>query len=74
MTTAIQNKLQPLLNVPMEQWAKYGVKLSAASCNGDGKVNSFLATVSGQKWYGYRKHEFVNGAFTGKQCFAIEAR
>lgn len=73
-TSGIQHQLQSLLTVPMEEWGRHGIILSAASCNSDGMVNSFFAKVSGQKWYGYRKHEYVNGAFTGKQCFVVEVR
>lgn len=68
------NNFDKLLDVPMEQWREWGVKLLAASANSNGKVNSFFAKVKGREVYGYRKHEFINGAFTGKQSFIVEPR
>jgi len=61
-----------LLNVPMEKWSEHGVKLLSCSANSDGTVNSFRAIINKRKVYGYRKHEFVNGAFTGKKSFVVD--
>lgn len=63
-----------LLNVPFEQWRKHvpHLRLSACSFNGDGMVNSFLGKFRGRRIYGYRKHEFKDGVFTGKCWFEIE--
>ncbi len=61
-----------LLDVPMEKWHGLGVKTTAVSATSNGLVNSFIATVNGRKVYGYRKHEFINGEFTGKQSFIVE--
>jgi hypothetical protein len=46
-----------LLNVPWEKWKQYGVTVWASSYNGDGIVNSFLASINGKKFYGYRKYK-----------------
>lgn len=60
-------QVNQLINTPFEQWP---IHLKAVSANANGRVNSFLTS----KYYGYRKHEFVNGAFTGKQWFVVELR
>ena len=67
-----KDKFNLLLPVPMEQWRHDGVKLSACSASGNGLVNSFFARYAGVDYYGFRKHELVNGKFTGKEWFEVE--
>lgn len=62
-----------LLNTPLERWNERGLTTSAASTNSDGMVNSFLGRFQGRRIYGHRKHEFRDGAFTGKESFVVEA-
>lgn len=61
-----------MLNKPSEKWKAKGFNLSAFSSNSDGLINSFIAKTSKGKIYGVRKHEFLNGKFTGKQWFEIK--
>lgn len=66
--------LQSLLNVPGEQWRAHGVRLLAMSSGGNMLVNSFIASVRGRRFYGFRKHEMrPDYTFTGKQWFEVEA-
>lgn len=60
-----------LLNIPMEKWSEHGVRILSCSANSNGTVNSFRAIINKRKVYGYRKHEFVNGAFTREQGFVV---
>lgn len=46
-----------LLNVPWDKWKEYGVLVWAASYNSDGIVNSFLATINGKRFYGWRQYK-----------------
>jgi hypothetical protein len=62
-------KLNSLLDVPAEKWHEQGVSLKARSANSDGQVYSGI-TSNGT--YFYRKYEFVDGSFTGKQEFVIQ--
>lgn len=61
-----------LLNIDVNSWQKHGVALSAASFDGRGFVTAALAKYKGQKYYIHRKHEFINGVFTGKESFIVE--
>ena len=58
-----------LLDVPSTKWP---IHFLAYSAGATGLVNSFLAKVRGRKIYGHRKHEFIDGRFTGKQWFVVE--
>lgn len=73
MKTRIETLANTLLATPMEQWHSAGIPLLACSANADGLVNSFITRLAGQRWHGWRKHEYVNGAFTGRQSFEVTA-
>lgn len=45
------DKLNQLINVPMEQWHKRGVDLKAVSANANGRVNSGLVGPSRIHFY-----------------------
>jgi hypothetical protein len=72
-TTPIEQRANALADTPMEQWHKAGLPIQACSANADGIVNSFICKVRGRRYYGHRKHEFVNGAFTGRSWFVVES-
>lgn len=62
-----------LLNVPPERWQDHGVRLLAMSSGGNMLVNSFIASIRGKRFYGFRKHEIrPDYTFTGKQWFEVE--
>lgn len=72
-TTQVADKANRLADIPMEQWHANGLPTKAVSANANGMVNSFIAVIRGQRFYGHRKHEFINGAFTGKSWFEVES-
>lgn len=71
---SIQDKFNSLLNVPMEKWLERGVKIKSCSANSGGLINSCFAIMRQTRYYVFRKHECINGQFTGKQSFIVEVR
>ena len=54
-------------NTPVELWPR-NIKLKAVSTNAHGIANSGILNNG---TYFFRKHEFLNGAFTGQSEFVI---
>lgn len=69
MKSILLKKLNTLLDVPFERWSENGISLKAVSANANGIVQSGILK---DKTYFFRKHEFIDGAFTGKAWFVLE--
>jgi hypothetical protein len=68
-TNEVLSVLNSLINTPLEEWYSKGVSLKTASTNASGLVNSGIIKTNGMHFF--RKHEYVNGAFTGKSVFVL---
>ena len=68
-TNEVLSILNSLINTPFEEWHSKGISLKAVSANSSGMVNSGIIKTNGMHFF--RKHEYVNGAFTGKSEFVL---
>lgn len=59
--------LNSLKNTPIEQWPS-NIRLKAVSANSSGIVNSGILSNGA---HFFRKHEFVDGSFTGQSEFVL---